>query len=209
MLDQMTCRKATPQSRAEAGFTLVEAIVVIAILGVILTLVAPSALDWIIMQRVKANASELVTDIRFARGESIKRGQPVIVAFKSVNGDQTCYVVHTRAGGGKKCDCLKGAGKACATFDPDFPDEPGLSDTLVELKLVSVAAGTRVAMTANRDEQKFLALNGYPDPAVAGSFQVDFDGQNSRQLRVVTNAAGRPVICAPAGSRIAGYPACT
>jgi len=200
--------RATFRPVEAAGFTLIEVIVTIAILGVILVLVAPSAVDWIVMQRVKSSASELVTDIRFARGESIKRGQPVVLSFKTVAGTQTCYTVHTRAQGETgKCDCALGPSKAC-----DVGGIPGialLADTLVELKLVSVLAGTKVELKPNRAEEKFQALNGLPDPGIAGSFDVDIDGQNARVLRVVTNVAGRPMICAPSGSRIIGYPTCT
>lgn len=208
MLDQVTSRRTGHRQLAAAGFTLIEAIVTVAILGVIMTLVAPSAVDWIVMQRVKSSASELVTDIRFARGESIKRGQPVVLSFKTDDGTQTCYTVHTRAAGETgTCNCTLGPSKAC-----DVGGIPGfavLADTLVELKLVSVLAGTKVELKPNRAEEKFQALNGLPDPGVAGSFDVDIDGQSSRVLRVVTNLAGRPVICAPSGSRIVGYPACT
>lgn len=203
----MNSRHAALRPAVAAGFTLIEAVVTIAILGVILTLVAPSALDWIVMQRVKANASELVTDIRFARGESIKRGQPVVLTFKTVAGTQTCYTVHTRADTETKtCDCVKGEGKACSVGNN--PLIPALRDTLVELKLVAVPASTKVVLRPNRTVEKFQALNGLPDPGVAGSFDVEIDGQSSRLLRVVTNAAGRPMICAPSGSRIVGYPAC-
>lgn len=198
----MILKHALPRSPfPRRGFTLIEAIVTVAVLAVIMMLTAPSALDWLIIQRVKASASELVTDIRFARGESIKRNQRVVVAFKSV-GDQSCYVVHTRYFG-PICDCTKGAGNSCNTSDD--PTMPELSDTLVELKTVTVQTSTRVVMTAVPVNESFIAPNGFPDNV---NFRVDFDGQNSRLLRVVTNAAGRPIICAPVGSRIAGYPSC-
>jgi len=187
------------------GFTLIEAIVTVAILAVILVLTAPSAMDWIVMQRVKASAAEMVTDIRFARGEAIKRNVRVVIAFQSVAGDQTCYSVHTQYFNERKpCVCTKGAGRACDKgADPDVPE---LWDTLVELKTVSAPARNRVAIAASRNVT-FLASNGFPD-ANPAAFQVDFDGQNGRMLRVVTNGTGRPQVCAPSGSRIGGYPSC-
>ncbi|MBL0151226.1 MAG: prepilin-type N-terminal cleavage/methylation domain-containing protein [Ideonella sp.] len=93
MLGQMKRNLINPMRR---GFTLIEALVTVAILSVILTLTMPSAVDWIVIQRVKANAAEVATDLRFGRGESIKRNQRVVIAFKQVAGSQTCYVVHTR-----------------------------------------------------------------------------------------------------------------
>lgn len=188
------------------GFTLIEALVTVTILGIVVTLTAPSAMDWIVIQRVKASASEIATDIRFGRGESIKRNQRVVVAFKQVAGSLTCYVVHTRYDS-KVCNCAKGAGNACnQSSDPGVRED---WDTLVELKTVTAPAGSNVAITALDGDFAFIAPNGYPKlPAGVAAQAVKIDGQASRVLHVVTNAAGRPQICAPSGSRITGYPTC-
>lgn len=186
----------------QLGFTLIEALVTVAILGILLAVTVPSALDWIIMQRVKAGATEMVTDIRFARGEAIKRNVRVVMTFQSIAGNQTCYAVHTQYFNSQgPCLCSQGAGRSCDLSVDEF------ADTLVELKTVSVPVSTSVTMGANRNI-RFLAPNGIPE-FNALTFQVNFDGQSSRQLRVVTNTAGRPQICAPSGSRIVGYPACS
>ncbi|MBL0088008.1 MAG: GspH/FimT family pseudopilin [Ideonella sp.] len=188
------------------GFTLIEALVTVAILSVILTLTMPSAVDWIVIQRVKANAAEVAADIRFGRGESIKRNQRVVIAFKQVAGSQTCYVVHTRYNN-MACNCTKGAGNACnQSADPNLRED---WDTLVELKTVTSLVSTKVAISPLNGDFAFMAPNGYPKLPVGVATQVvKVDGQDSRVLNVVTNATGRPQVCAPAGSRIVGYPAC-
>jgi prepilin-type N-terminal cleavage/methylation domain-containing protein len=203
MLGQMKRNLINPMRR---GFTLIEALVTVAILSVILTLTMPSAVDWIVIQRVKANAAEVATDLRFGRGESIKRNQRVVVAFKEVAGNQTCYVVHTRYNN-LNCDCTKGAGNSCnQSVDPNVRED---WDTLVELKTVTTPASTKVAITALNGDFSFVAPNGYPKlPAGAVAQAVKVDGHDSRVLHVVTNATGRPQVCAPSGSRIVGYPAC-
>lgn len=191
--------------RIVQGFTLVEALVTVAILAALMALVVPSAINWIVIQRVKGSASELVTDIRFAKGEAIKRNQPVTIRFTNLAGNLSCYSVHTAYNDALQCDCAKGVGLACN--QSRRAGRTSFDDGLVELKTVTVSASSNVVISANRQES-FLAPNGFPDPTLAGVFTVDVDGSDHRILRVISNAAGRPMVCAPSGSKMVGYPAC-
>ena len=198
MLVQVMHRSARPSRR---GFTAIEALITVVIVGTVLAIGVPSMLDWIIIQRVKASAAEVVTDVRFARGEAIKRNVRVGMSFETVAGTQTCYAIHTQyPNEPNPCRCSKGAGKSCDVSVDEF------HDTLVELKTVSLPVSASVGMTASRNI-RFAASTGIPEPN-ALVFRVDFDGQGARQLRVVANTVGRAMVCAPSGSKIAGYPAC-
>lgn len=194
--------KSMRSSHPAGGFTLIEALVVVTILGFLLAISVPSISDWIVVQRVKASAAELVSDIKFSRGEAIKRNMRVAIDFRSVASIQSCYAVHTRTIN-RNCNCLQGAGDSCNLA---FGSGDAFNNALEELKTVSLASSTKVVMAASRN-MNFLPPNGLME-AVPTAFQVDFNGQDSRVLRVVTNAAGRPQICAPSGSRITGYTAC-
>lgn len=61
------------------GFTLVEMMVVIAILGILLTVVIPSFKSMIHNQRVKSASFELFTSLTLARSEAIKRNRDVTI----------------------------------------------------------------------------------------------------------------------------------
>jgi type IV fimbrial biogenesis protein FimT len=193
--------RSHPRAR---GITLIEALVTVAILGIVIAIAVPSAVDWIRIQRVKATAAELATDIQFARAEAVRRSRPISIHFASDVG-QTCYTVYA-FNGQSICNCTRGAGMACPT------DHAVL---LYELKTVSVPLATGVSVSANQN-LLFDATRALPKGLDAiglstslPSLQADIDGGGSRQLRVVTNAAGRPHICAPSGSKIIGYAACT
>jgi type IV fimbrial biogenesis protein FimT len=65
--------------RREGGFTLVEAMVVIAISAILVGLAAPSMRNLIERNGVNESLDSLTSSLAFARAEAIKRGFPVIV----------------------------------------------------------------------------------------------------------------------------------
>ena len=69
------CRPSRPQH----GFTLIELMVVVAILAIITTAAAPSFRDFLEGQRVKAAAYDLTADLMLARSEALKRNASVSI----------------------------------------------------------------------------------------------------------------------------------
>ena len=69
------------------GFSLIELMIVLAIMAVLLTIAAPSFSRFIAGQRIKTASFELQTALMLARSEAIKRGPAatVTVAAKSSN----------------------------------------------------------------------------------------------------------------------------
>ena len=65
--------------RRSAGFTLVELITVMAIVGILAALAGPSFSEMIVRQRLRTGAFDLVGDLLLARSEAIKRGVNVTV----------------------------------------------------------------------------------------------------------------------------------
>lgn len=77
----MTC-KATP-GRRFAGFTLIELMVAVAVVGILAAIAAPSFSDLIAKQRAKAAATDLYLALAKARSEAIKRNSNVTLSPKS------------------------------------------------------------------------------------------------------------------------------
>lgn len=79
----------SPQG-SSAGFSIIELMIVITIVGILAALAVPSFDDMIKNNRRTVIANELTAALMFARGESAKRGQPVTVCGMTSGGGASC-----------------------------------------------------------------------------------------------------------------------
>ncbi len=77
----------------QSGFTLVELLIVLAVTAVLASLVAPSFNEQLSRRRIEGVATELSTDLQFARSQSVANGGVVRVMTLST----TQYVVRDAA----------------------------------------------------------------------------------------------------------------
>lgn len=89
------------------GFTLMEIIVVLGILGIIAAITIPAVHNWLPNYRLKGAARELFSQMQKARSEAVKRNTCVIVEFeKAVGVNRGGYkiFIDDGEGGGTACD---------------------------------------------------------------------------------------------------------
>lgn len=198
---------------AARGFTVIELMVVVALVAVILALAAPSMYDYLVRQRVAGVAAELMTDLQFARTEAVTRNRNVWVTFRTDDAagrpPMTCYTIHTLGAVGE-CDCRKPIGSAC-----DAVAE------IQEIKTVQLLRSTHVELQPPdwpANQLLFSAARGLAgwqghfatDPGYTSDwhdYEVDIASARSGVLRARVNLTGRPQLCSPNGS-ISGVPAC-
>lgn len=195
--------RAHPQ---DFGFTLIELVMVVAIMAVLIALVAPSFTDTIAMQRLRGAHDQLATDVQFARTEAARLGIPVHIRVQPKSGSAAaCYILFsdTFADAALRnfstpCDCTLPAGSRCPA-----------TSTTNELKTVTLETFTGLDLTPiHLSQVGFDPITGMmltrkydllPPPT---EFIVDTSLDSARRLRLWVAFTGRVRVCAPAGSTV-------
>ncbi|UXY14223.1 GspH/FimT family pseudopilin [Chitiniphilus purpureus] len=166
------------------GFTLVEALLVVAILGIIAAIALPSFADLMDRKRVESAAVEFKSLVSFAKSESIKRNADVFILATTTGS----WVI--RASSAASCS----AGAACDLRSMTPTQHPKIT----------------LAISTGLDGTAFSAIRMLP--AFAGGVtatQTATFGKSPYQLSVQITAAGITRICVPTGQpALGGYPTC-
>ena len=99
-MDAMYASTFTPAQRVQRGFTLIEVLVVAAIVAVLAALAGPSFTPLLERWRVRDSVESLQSALYLARSEAIKRGGNVVIR-KEATGANGC----TLAPGASNWDC--------------------------------------------------------------------------------------------------------
>jgi type IV fimbrial biogenesis protein FimT len=146
------------QNRPQRGFTLVESVIVMAILAIVITIAAPSFVNLILTQRVKNASFDVFSSINMARSQAIiKNGTVTIVPTGGAwtNGwtvtDSSGTVVRTEnptpniAINGPTSITYTGNGRLSATVTPFSINASGVSGTNV--RCISIDLSGRPVVT--------------------------------------------------------------
>ena len=160
----------------QRGLTLIEICVVLAIVSILIGTTVPSFKD--VKQRATLNgiATDLATDLHFARSEAVARQEGVRFTVAPVAGG-SCVLVHTGANG--DCDCITGGAAQC-------------SNGAILIKNVFYPSASGIAVAANVAAIRFDPRTGMATPA--GS--VTISTGSGKALRHVVNMMGRVRTCA-------------
>ncbi len=208
------------------GFTLIELMVVVAVMAVILMTVVPGFRDTIVKRRIVGTADQFMTDVQFARTEAASRQTTTRLRFKTVSGGMSCYIIHVcpAATPDCSCDCSAAAGSRC-TADPAHEVRTVQLDRAEGVALFPVNLTSPATQDANFPIDANIAF----DPATGGvlsTFPISLiytaPPANSNlwikvgkvgtttgpSIRVVVNTTGRPRSCAQGGGQYSGMGAC-
>ncbi len=164
----------------QGGFTLIEAIVTVAILSVLAAIAIPYFSTVIDKYRLRGASDNLLSDLQWARMEAVRNNRNVYVNFAT--GSNWCYGMNL----GTSCSCATAG--SCSLKQVSASDFTG----------VTLSRAT-FSTDPYLDPQRGLA-------SAAGS--VLFQSRQGKQAEVNLSLLGMLAICTPAGATTAGYPSC-
>jgi len=184
------------QASGQQGFTLIEAMIVVAVIAVLLAVAVPSFSDFFEKNRLKRATEAVYGLITKARAEAVIRDVDLSV---SVDSGAWCAGYAVAA----DCDCTlidPDAAGACAV--PVGPLGPGPDGGAANvLQRIDGTNFTDVAITDDFDST-FNSIKG-----TANNDTVNLTG-GVWALNIVVNTRGHIRICAPNANRTMGYSGC-
>lgn len=175
----MSLTKASDRQR---GFTLVELLIALTIVGILLATGIPSMTTWIANSRIRAAAESIANGMQLARSEAIRRNTNIEFRLTDTQGSWTIS-----------------SGSGCTFTSPTvIQSAPSSTST------ISVSTFSNVqASTATTAQVRVFGANGWQ--ACTGTVQfvalsvdsTSLSSTESRDLRVVVPALGRARVCDP------------
>lgn len=155
-----------------AGFTLLESMIVVAVIGILAGIAIPSYQDMIETNRLKQAIESFQSDMQFARTEAIKRSRNVKVSHKKGDAGAWCYGLAVD----DDCNCTE-----TNAANSDYCD-------------IKIVLGTNFSTTNiidDDDDYEFDFKRG-----TTGNDGVTFTSSRYA-ARVVVSQVGRVRICSP------------
>jgi type IV fimbrial biogenesis protein FimT len=174
--------------RRQPGFTLVELVITLLVLGVLVTLAAPSFQGMRDRMRLKAAAEAISSHLQFARSESIKQFSNLYVQVIPGDGSVSanwCLGISSV----DSCDCNQAG--SCVYGPASNPSE----------KTLFSAGFPTVSLSSNSSSFKF---GGQRARALAAG-TITLAGSSGLALEIRVSPTGRILVCS---DTVTGYPSC-
>lgn len=134
------------------GFTIIELMISIAILGILVAIAAPSFTESIARRRLDGIANELSTDLQYARAEAVSKNRNIVVTFNTAG---TVYTVDTLKTVTVDSRCSISATTDPSTTPPSITFEPARGiPTLGTSASITVACSPQTAAQLRVDISK-------------------------------------------------------
>lgn len=179
--------------RSSAGFTLIELVITIAILGLLLMQAVPSYQEWIANTRVRTSTDAIQNGLMLAKAEALRRNAKVQLAFTST--EPTAANVNAIVTSTTGTSWVARIYHSTNVYtSADFIQGRGASD-----------GGNNTTVTAGQSTLVFTGI-GTLSPVPAADVAINVSGTGAtRPLRITVSRAGAIRMCDP-GLSIATSP---
>lgn len=197
----LTCQsRLTPAfiaARGRRGFTLIELVVTITLLGILVALSLPTFTAWIRNSQVRTVAEALQNGVRTAQAEAVRRNRQVVLSFTNATPAPPTAAPWAVAAGGKNWWA-----QTVAQFGEtaEFARAGSLADVASGVGITATPAATAICFNSNGR----LVANAAPGvpgascdaPVALLRFDISQTSAD-RPLRVTVAAGGQVRICDP------------
>jgi len=201
LMGRQHATRGVPFVRTSWGFTLIELMVALVLLGILIKLSLPSFVAWINNAKVRTVAESLQTGIRLAQAEAVRQNRSVVLAFTNAAPADPPAAITAAANGNRwVIQTLAQFGAS----DGTFVQAGSLTDVAAGVTITGVSAlcfnsngrlitATSATVQSNTTPQISTATC---DPSDA-TFVVDRSGSADRALQVMVSASGKVRMCDP------------
>lgn len=185
--------KARLHSSRHVGFTLIEAMVTVAVIAILAAIAVPAFQNIIDKRRLKEAAEQLYSDMQYARGEALKQNTEVTVAFGGVGGTAWCYGIDDTPA--TACDCANSPGNCTINGVEKVVTSTGFRGISIT-STNFVTTGTSVVFD-------------YARGTTQNNGTASLSSSTGSAANVIVGRVGRVRLCSPSGTgNIPDYPAC-
>lgn len=179
----------------QKGFGLIELVAAVAVLGILVSLAAPSVADIIDARRLQVALHAVQSRLQQARSEAIKRNRPIAVSY--LTRDDGSWAIGYRVA------------TPCNPMQPDVSETDACTldfGTAKTLTVMHSALFPSIALKVNRNTTRFEPVRG---AAMGTNATIVLTSPRGAEGRVIVSNIGRIRLCSPNGTQgLARYSPC-
>jgi type IV fimbrial biogenesis protein FimT len=199
-----------PSQKKHTGFTLVEVVVTLSIIGIIATMAVPSMSSYFDKRRVIEAAEDLYSNLQLARSEAIARSSTIHARFNTTGADWQYGISQNDLCDLTKTDPTVANANACVLVVDNGDGNIDTGDATTDsadliLHRYEDEDYTDISMTLNSIPAN-NQIDFDPVRGTAANATITLQSSGGYQMRLIVGVLGQIRVCSPSGAaHVNGY----